>query len=207
MNKQFGTAYPRAAPAGQIIDANHPTQSAPVLTNVSAKVTPVTTSFSNPSSTNNPNSTQAPPVGNVGTTTATASVQNGVKTYTYNGNTYTQAQLDAIAAKATPNQRELLNKTYGTAYARAEPVFTGDANNKTTAGNTGVVSPNQGGSPTPGTGAPANTGTTPGGYTPPSVSTIDTQNAFESGYAQYIKAQEDVYGIETARQMQNYANQ
>jgi len=98
-------------------------QSASVLTNVSAKVVPATTSFSNPSSTNNPNSTQAPPVGKVGTTTATTSTNNGEKTYTYNGKTYTQVQLDDIAKRATPAQREELNRLYGTAYARAEPVF------------------------------------------------------------------------------------
>ena len=41
--------------------------------------------------------------------------------YTYGGKSYSQEQLDAIAQKATPAQRELMNKQFGTAYPRAAP--------------------------------------------------------------------------------------
>ena len=47
------------------------------------------------------------------------------KVYNYNDKAYNQEQMDAMAKKATPDQREMLNKQFGTTYARAEPQFSG----------------------------------------------------------------------------------
>ncbi len=62
-------------------------------------------------------------------------------TYSYNGKNYTQEQMDTIAKKATPSQREAINKQFGTQYARAEPTFTGTPVKGAPATNTGIVPP------------------------------------------------------------------
>lgn len=88
-------------------------------TTYSASVTPFTSTFNNPSSDNNPNATQQSPNSPGGTTTASFTVNsNWEKTYTYNWKQYTQAQMDEIAKKASPEQLNTLDKTFDTNYAK-----------------------------------------------------------------------------------------
>ena len=113
-------------------------------------------------------------------------------TYTYWGKTYTQSQLDEIAKRASPAQREAMNKQFGTAYARAEPTFSGDANHPVSA-------------PSP---TPAGSSGSPGAPGVPNAPVLDTEaQTFKTWYNAYIQAQKWAYDIATQRQNQQYGYQ
>lgn len=100
------------------------------------------------------------------------------KTYSYNGKQISQEQMDQVAQKASPDQREAINKQFWTAYARAEPSFSWDANNPVVS-NSSVAS---------------------------NSSADNSSSDFKTWYDAYIKANQDVYNITTDRQNQQFKN-